>query len=157
MLELGKSGSAGTERGVRPALRDGAVVATLRASNWREAATAEIGGQPWAFAREGRTIVGRWAAEPEGTARLRARPTSWWKGTWVLDLEGTTVDMEIASRWKGTRRYLAAGRRVAESGKTGWWSGRPTLDTDAELPLHHQVFLLWLELVLQRRDAAAAA
>ena len=31
MLELGKAGSAGTAKGTAPVLRDGAVVATLRA------------------------------------------------------------------------------------------------------------------------------
>ena len=38
MLELGKAGSAGVAHGVVPVLRDGAVVATVRASNWRERA-----------------------------------------------------------------------------------------------------------------------
>jgi hypothetical protein len=157
VLELGKAGTAGTERGVRPVLRDGAVVATLRASNWRESATAEIGGQSWVFTRDGRQIVARWSAEPEGAVRMSAQQVSWWKGAWALDLEGTAVDMEVASYWRGTHRYLVAGRSVAESGTTGGWSGRPTLTSDGALPLPHQVFLLWLEVVLQRRAAAAAA
>jgi hypothetical protein len=75
----------------------------------------------------------------------------------VLDLEGATVDLEVTSHWKGTHRYLIVGRTVAESGSTGGWSPRPTLTAESELPLHHQVFMLWLELVLQRRNTAAAA
>ena len=138
MLELGTPGSDGTERGERPVLRDGVVVATLRASKRRESA-------------------GRWASEPEEAVRLRAQQTSWWRSTWVLDLEGTAVDLEIASRWKGSHRYVSGGRTVAESGTPGGWSPRPTLTAGSELPLHHQVFLLWLELVLQRRAAGAAA
>ena len=157
MLEIGRPGSAGTDRGERPVLRDGEVVATLQASNWRESATAAVGRQAWVFTRQGRATVGRWASEPEAAARLRARQTAWWKGTWVLDLEGTTVEVEVVSHWKGTHRYLIAGRTVAESGTTGGWSPRPTLTAESELPLHHQVFMLWLELVLQRRNAAAAA
>ena len=43
MLELGRAGSAGVAHGVVPVLREGAVVATLRAANWRERATATIG------------------------------------------------------------------------------------------------------------------
>jgi hypothetical protein len=42
---------------------------------------------------------------------------------------------------------------VALGGTTGGWSPRPTLRADVELPLHQQVFLLWLELVQARRDA----
>jgi hypothetical protein len=82
MLEIGKPGSAGTERDV-------------------------IGGQSWVVTRRGRTTVGRWTSEPDEAARLRARQPSWWKSSWLLDLEGT--------------------------------------------------FMLWLELVLRRRAATAAA
>ena len=72
MLELGEAGSAGTEKGVLPVLRDGSDVATLRAANW--------------------------VAESQATVRLRARQGSF---------------------WKGTRRYLCAGRQNAGSGSTG--------------------------------------
>ena len=71
MLELGKAGSAGAEKGVLPVLRDGAVVATLRASNWKEAATAVVGDREWVFAKHKRELTGRWAAEPEDAVRLR--------------------------------------------------------------------------------------
>ena len=154
VLELGKAGTAGTGKGVRPVLRDAVVVATLRASNWKEAATAVVGNREWVLARAGRELIGREAHDPEGTARLRARQTSWWKGTWDVDLEGTRVQVEPASRWRGTHRYLVDGRVAAESGSSGGWWPRPTLRADGGLSLDHQVFLLWLELVIRGRDAA---
>ena len=154
MLELGKAGSAGTARGALPVLRDGVVVATLRASNWKEAATAVVGDREWVLARARRELTGRWATDPEGTARLRARQTSFWRGTWGADLEGTPVQVQSASRWRSARRYVAGGRVIAETGRTGGWSPRPTLHVDESLPLDHQVFLLWLELVISRRDQA---
>ena len=156
MLELGKAGSAGTE-GVIPVLRDGSVVATLRASHWKEAGTATIGAQTWVLAKHQGELTARWADEPEDAVRMRARQASWWKGTWRADLEGSTVEVQSASRWKGTHRYVVDGAVVAESGTTGGWSPRPTLDAGSELPLEHQVFLLWLELVFNRRNDAAAA
>jgi hypothetical protein len=156
VLELGKAGSAGTEKGVLPVLRDGAVVATLRASNWKEAATAVVGGREWVFAKRKGRLTARWASEPEGAARLDARQPSWWKGTWTIDLEGRAVEMRSASAWRGTHRYLADGRQVAESGSTGGWSPRPTLTTDDALTLDQQVFLLWLELVISRRNTTTA-
>jgi hypothetical protein len=156
VLELGKTGSAGVERGVVPVLRDGVVVARLRASSWKEAATAVVGDREWRFAKHKRELTGRWAADPEGS-RLRARQRSAWRGTWTLDLEGTALEMRSASVWRGTHRYLAGGRQVAQSGSQGVWSPRPTLTADASLPLDHQVFLLWVELLLQRRAATTAA
>ena len=155
MLELGKAGTAGTEKGVLPVFRDGSVVATLRASDWKESATAVVGDREWVFSKRRGELTGRWAAEPEGTARVSARQTSLWKGTWTADLEGTPVDVESASYWKGTHRFLSGVRQVAESGSTGGWSPRPTLSADDALPLDHQVFLLWLLLVISRRNTAA--
>lgn len=157
MLELGKSGSHGTERGTVPVLRDGAVVATLRASNWKESATAVVDGQQWVLGRRKRELTARWAAEPEDAVRFRAWQTSGWKGTWAADLAGTPVEVRNLSLWKGTHRYLVAGRVVAESGTVGALSPRPTLTGDESLPLDQQVFLLWVELVIGRRNMAMTA
>jgi hypothetical protein len=158
VLELGKNGSHGTPKGTLPVLSDGAVVATMHASNWKEAATAQVGEVSWVFRRQGsRELTGRWAVEPEDAVRLRARQVSVWKGTWAVELDGMPVDVTSTSWWKGTRRYSAGGRTLAESGTTGGWSHRPTLTEVGELPLHQAVFLLWVELVLGRRAAAAAA
>jgi hypothetical protein len=156
VLELGRAGSAGVGRGVVPVLRDGAVVATLKASNWKEQATAVIGEQEWVFAKQRGVLTARRGADPEGTAVLSARQTSWWRGSWALDLAGTSVEARTASMWKGTHRYLSAGRQIAESGRAGAWSSRLTLTADG-LPLEQQVFLLWVELVISRRNAAATS
>jgi hypothetical protein len=157
MLEVGKAGSGGLGKGVTPVLRDGVPVASLRASGWKEAATAVVGEREWTFTKHKGELTARRATEPDGAVRLRARQASWWKGTWTLDLEGTTVELQSTSWWKGTHRYLSGGREVAESGNTGGWSPRPTLTADPSLPLDHQVFLLWLELLITRRNNAAVA
>ncbi len=155
MLEVGKAGTLGVGKGVLPLLADGAVVATLRASNWKEQATAVIGEREWVFSKSKGELRGRWAVDPEGSARLRARQTSFWKGTWTADLDGTPVEVASLSYWKSTHRFVSGGRQVAHSGSTGGWSPRPTLTAAAGMPLEHQVFLLWLELVLTRRNNAA--
>ncbi len=150
MLVLGQ---AGTDKGVLPVLpvlRDGVVVATVRAANGKGAATAVVEDREWVLAKAGRELTGRQAADPEGTARLRARRTSWWRGTWVLDLEGTPVEAVSGSSWRGGLRFTCGGEQVAVDGSTEGWTPRPTLSAGGSLPLHHQVFLLWLELVARR-------
>jgi hypothetical protein len=156
VLELGKPGSLGYPKGELPVLRDGSVMAVLRASNWKEAATAIVGERVWVFSKRKGELTARWDVEPQDTARLRAAQKSFWKSTWTVDLEGRPVEMQNASMWRSTHRYLSGGKQVAESGTTGRWSPRPTLTADDALPLHQQVFLLWVELVLSRRNAAAA-
>jgi hypothetical protein len=154
VLELGKAGSAGAAKGVVPVLSGGAVVATLRAANWKESATAVVGDRTWVFGKQGRELTARWEADPESSARLRARQTSLWKGTWALELDGFEAEMTSSSYWRGTHRYTVGSRTLAESGTTGCWSPRPTLTADAEVPLATQVFLLWVELVITRRNTA---
>jgi hypothetical protein len=155
VLELGRPGSAGCAKGELPVLRGGAVVAVLRASNWKEAATAVVGRREWVFAKRKGELTGRWAVEPEDAIRLRAQQKSFWRGTWTAHLEGRAVEVVGASMWKGTHRYVSVDQQIAESGSTGGWSPRPTLDVDDTVPLHQQVFLLWLELVISRRNTAA--
>ncbi|MGR7026140.1 hypothetical protein [Geodermatophilus sp. URMC 62] len=152
MLELGRG-----SRGEAPVLRDGVVVAALRASRWREAATAVVGDREWVFGRRRRELVGRLSTDPEDATRFRTVSTSGWRGTWRAELDGVVVDAATASWWRGTRRFTAGGRTVAEAGSTGPWSRRPTLTADDTLPLDAQVFLLWVQLVLDRRQTAAAA
>jgi hypothetical protein len=156
VLELGKAGTLGYPKGELPVLRDGSVVAVLRASNWKEAATAVVGDRVWVFSKRKGELTGRWVAEPQDSARLRAAQKSFWKSTWALELEGRPVEMRSASKWTGAHRYSSGGKQLAESGTTGRWSPRPTLTADDALPLHQQVFLLWVELVLSRRNAAVA-
>ena len=154
MLELGKARSLGGADGV-PVLRDGEVVATLRASNWKEAATAVVRDREWVFTKRRGVLAARRSVDPEDSARCSARQASFWRSSWAVDLDGVLIDVEKTSMWKTTHRYLVDGRQVAESGTTGGWSPRPTLTADETISLDQQVFLLWLELVLSRRNQAA--
>jgi len=157
VLELGKPGTAGVDRQTMPVLRDGTLVGSLQASAWRERAAARAADRDWVYTRAGRELAARWAAEPEGTVRLSARPVSLWRGTWTADLDGIQVEIRPASWWKGTRRYAVDGREIGESGNASRWVPRPTLDLDDTLDLDAQVFLLWVELIVRRRNASAAA
>ncbi|RBY78580.1 hypothetical protein DQ239_08520 [Blastococcus sp. TF02-09] len=157
MLELGSTRLLGSGSGGRPVLADGAVVATLQASGWKEQARVVIGGHEWLFGKRRGELRGRWAVDPEESARLRARQVSSWKGTWVADLEGTRVDVEKLSFWTAAHRFVSGGRQVAHGGSTGGWSPRPTLTAVPGMPLHHQVFLLWLEMVVRGRSADGSA
>ena len=156
MLELGKTGVLGVGSGVWPVLTDGVAVGTLRASHWKEQATAVVGQREWLFSKRRGELRGRWSVDPEDSARLRARQVSMWKGTWVADLEGTRVEVEKLSYWTGAHRFVSGGQQVAHSGSTGGWSRRPTLTATSGMPLDHQVFLLWLEVVLRGRSGDAS-
>ncbi len=154
MLELGKAGQAGTAKGEVPVLRDGEPVGRLRSTDfWTEGSVAVVGEREWVLGRRsGGHLVGRWGTDPEDAVRFRAEQTSMWKGSWRIDLEGTVVDLTVTSMWRGTYRFASGDTTVAEGGSTGGWSPRPTLSAGDDVPLDSQVFLLWLLLVLNRRQ-----
>ncbi|MCA0143849.1 hypothetical protein [Blastococcus sp. LR1] len=157
MLELGKAGSLGVDKHDVPVVRDGAVVATLHGKRSKQPGTATIGAQTWLLEQSSKELTARLPGEPEHAARLRASRVSMWKGTWTAELEGTPVQVQTASHWTSTHRYLIGERVIAETGSTGGWAPRATLTAEPDLPLHHQVFLLWLESTLRGSADGTAA
>ncbi|MCV2489759.1 hypothetical protein OF117_10335 [Geodermatophilus sp. YIM 151500] len=151
VLELGEAGVGGVA-----VLSGGAVVATLHLSPWRTSATAVVAGRDWVYGARRRELTGRLAAEPAGTARLRAWPTSWWRSRWAVALDGTVLEVQHAAKGPGARRFLSGGRIVAASGRTGGRPALPTLHAADGVPLDHQVFLLWVGMVLDRRSGSSA-
>jgi hypothetical protein len=89
VLELGEASSAGHPKGEVPVLRDGTVVARLRASNWEEAGTAVAGDREWVLATRNGGLTGRWSAEPEDAVRLCAN-TAVAAGTSAAVIGGTS-------------------------------------------------------------------
>ena len=156
MLELGKAGSAGAEKGVLPVLRDGSVVAMLRASNWKEAATAVVGDREWVFAKNkgeltgavGRRARGRRPAAGAAGVLLEGHLDGGPRGPAGRDGERLDVagHPPVPQRGPAGRRERHDRRLVAPA------DARPAT---TRCPLHQQVFLLWLELVLSRRNTAA--
>lgn len=154
MLELGRAGTAGAGTGTVPVLRDGVLVGTLRASAWKEAATATVGSGSWGLLpcrarahRSPRRLRRRRVPGPDDVAVDRHVGAG---------ADGTAVEGRTTSWWRGARRYTAGGRTLAESSSTGRLR-RPTLTAVEDLSLEAQVFLLWVELVVLRRSGGAAA
>jgi len=157
VLELGK-----VQDKQAPILRGQEVVATLRASNWKESATLTCDDTEWVLrSAKGGRLIGALSSDPEISdtgeqARFLAEQASMWRGTWDLTLEGVRYTMGPKSMWRGTYRVERSGQEVAVSGTTGGWSLRVTLEAAADVPLTHQLFLLWMAFLLNRRASSAA-
>lgn len=86
-------------------------------------------------------------------ARLRLRP---WRENrdWVFGRRGRELTVRPADAPEDAVRLRA---RTTNSGHSGRWVRRPTLEADPALSLEAQVFLLWLEYVIRRRSRGAVA
>ena len=143
-------------------LRGEVVVAVLAASNWKEEATLRHGETVWKFrSRKGKRLIGTLSTDPEVSdageqARFLAEQASMWRGSWDITLEGIRYTLGPNSLWRGTHRVERCGQEVAVSGAAGTWSTRVTLEAAADVPLDHQLFLLWMVFILNRRASDAA-
>lgn len=157
MLEIGK-----VKDKQAPIFRGEEVVAVLAASDWKEEATLTRGEMVWKLrSRKGKRLVGTLSTDPEVSdtgeqARFLAEQTSWWRGTWDVTLDGVRYTLGPKSVWRGTQRIERSGQEVAVSGTVGTWSPRVTLEAGEDVPLDHQLFLLWMVFILNRRAANAA-
>jgi len=80
-----------------------------------------------------------------------------WRGTWDITLDGVRYTLAPKSFWRGTHAIERNSQEVAVSGTAGTWSTRMTLDAAEDVPLDHQLFLLWMVFILNRRASNAAA
>ncbi len=85
-----------------------------------------------------------------------AERASAWRGTWDITLDGVRYRLGPKSFWRGTHRIERSGQEVAVSGTAGTWSTRVTLEAAEDVPLDHQLFLLWMVFILNRRAANTA-
>jgi hypothetical protein len=133
--------------GVNPVLADGVVVGALRAAPVRSSAIAFVEGREWVYERAGSDYLARWAQDAEGVARFQAHRTSWWRGAYALNLEGTSVDCREVSFVDGNRRYSVGDRVIAQSGVQ---DKRLVIHGATDVTPSQAVFLMWLEVVLRR-------
>ena len=163
LYTLTGAGHRGMEAGVRAvvaggdgdkAATGGVVVATLEQGFWRERARALVGGQEWVFGKETGDLGARLSADPEHTTRMRAVRTSFWTSRHEVDLEGVLVQVQGGAR---NRVWTVDGQQIGTSGRIGFWSPTPTLTLREDVPLHHAVFLVWLDVTFTRRNNQAAA
>ena len=150
-LELGTTLTDGVRDKLTPVVRDGVVVASLRSTGWQETVAATVGDRAWAFTGTRDELRARLPADPDGSARFRARHEGWASDLWSIELHEVPVVMELESAARGTHRFTCDGRTLATTVSSGWQAAL-RMDVEADLPLDQQVFLLWVALVTRRRN-----
>lgn len=133
MLEWGR-----TSAGTTPILRAGSVVASLSPAAQRDDAQADIGGKRFLFyAARDALWAERSGAEKPGLEAVRSGRRSW---------RVQTADVAYSLETAGGRGRFVVRRDGTEIGTA---TGRSrlrnaTLDLGVDVPLPHEVFLLWL-------------
>ncbi len=125
---------------------------TSVSSRWfREAGSFSLDNRTFDLGREGR-MGGDFFVSSGGRKLARADKPSAWYRRFSVRVAGTKYVLQARSSFSRKFDLLQGTRRVGSIEPTSIWTRRATADLPEELPLEVRVFLIWLVLVLWRRQ-----
>ena len=131
-------------------------VADMDLSAWREKATLTIDGVEYRVSREG-LVSGDFLLERGGTVLARAtKPSAFWN-TFIIHYMGREYTLRKASMWRRTFILDDQGHEIGRIVPHSMWrrDGTATLPPDWPLPV--RAFVVWLVIILWKREADSAA
>ena len=134
---------------------DGTPLGTLDISAWRERGTLTAAGQTFAILRKG-FASSEFRLESGGTIVATATKPSVIRREFAITFSGRTLRLRPRSAW-GRALALHEGDREVGEARRGAWSRRVTATVPDTLPLSVRFFVLWLALLIWKRDDDAAA
>jgi hypothetical protein len=137
-------------------LQDGSPIAEIDISSWREKGVLAVGGSSYNVYREG-LISGQFILELNGTPLAHAEKPSALHRSFTIQHEGKTYILKAESVLGRTFLLLENDRRIGSITPAGMFTRKATVDLPDEMPLPIKVFLLWLTVILWKRDSEAAA
>jgi hypothetical protein len=131
-------------------------VADLDLSAWREKATLTIDDVEYRVYREG-LMSGDFLLERGNTILARATKPSAFRDRFVMHYEGRDYMLRKASVWRRTFVLEDADREIGRIVPHSMWRRDGTATLPAAWPLPLRTFIVWLAIILWKREAEAAA
>ena len=131
-------------------------IAKIDHSLWREKGTLTIEGKDYRVYREG-VMRGEFVLESDGKVLARAEKPSAFRRSFVVTHAGREYTLQAQSALRRPFVLLQGSQEVGWITPQGIFSRKTQVDLPEVLPLPVRVFLLWLTIVLWKRDADSAA
>lgn len=131
-------------------------VAEIDMSRWREKGVLTVRGVDYRVYREG-MMSGDFILESAGAVIARADKPSAFHRSFTINFEGRRYTLEAKAVLRRTFLLLDGDREVGALSPEGLFTRRATVDLPQALPLPVRVFIVWLAVVLWKRDSDAAA
>ena len=134
----------------------GKPLGTLDISAWRERGVVSVAGQSFSVVRKG-FVSSDFRLESGGTVVATATKPSVFRREFAVTFSGRTLRLRPRSAW-GRALILEEGEReVGDVRPRKLWSRRATATLPDSLPLPVRLFVLWLAVLVWKRDDEAAA
>jgi hypothetical protein len=131
-------------------------VADIDISWWRERGELTVNGKTFRVSREG-MFSREFVLESTDGVVARATKPGALRRSFVVTHGTAVYTLQAASAFRRRFVLLADDREVGEIAPAGFWSRRATANLPEALPLPVRVFLIWLTVILWKREDEAAA
>lgn len=137
-------------------LQNGASLADIDVSWLRERGVLTAGGVDYRVYREG-AMSGKFILEENGQPLASAEKPSAFRRSFTVQHGNRTYKLQAEGAFKRSFVLLEQGRRIGSIVPNGVFTRKGTVDLPDELPLSVRVFLIWLTVILWKRDSDATA
>jgi hypothetical protein len=136
--------------------RNDRTVAVLDLASWRERAKIVIGDVTHRVFRE-RAMSGDFIIEAGGRELARASKPSAFRDTMIVHYDGRDYTLRKPSVWRRRFVLLDGERQIGSIAPESAWTRQATADLPQDWPVPIRAFVIWLVVILWKRDAESAA
>ena len=126
----------------------------LSSWSWREKGTLVIANVTYRVYREG-FCSGAFVLEHNGTVVARALKPSSWSRRLVLEFGGAEFELKPLNSFTRSFQLLKDKKAVGTLSAANLLTRKINVDLPEHLPLQVRAFVVWLTVLLWRRDASA--
>jgi hypothetical protein len=130
-------------------------LASLDLSHWREKADVLIGDVTHRVFRE--SMMGDFVIERGGQVLARATKPSAFRNAFIVSYNEKLYTLRKKSSWRRAFVLLDDGRQIGSVSPDRVWTREATADLPRDWPMPIKAFVIWLVIVLWKRDAQSSA
>ena len=131
-------------------------VADIDVSWWREKGVLTVAGTRYGVRREG-LMSGAFVLESAGSVLARAEKTSAFVRSFIVAHAGRHYTLRARSAFLREIVLFDGPKETGSISPEGIFTRRASADLPEDLPLVVRIFLIWLTIILWKRDADSAA
>jgi len=131
-------------------------LATLDLSAWREKADILVEDVTHRVFREG-VMTGDFVLERGSQVLARATKPSAFRDTIIVHYGRRDFTLRKPSVWRRAFALMDGEREIGAISPESTWTRRATADLSPDLPVPIQAFVIWLVILLWKRDAQSSA
>jgi len=130
-------------------------VAEIDVSRWREKGQLTVEGTPYEVYREG-LMSGAFILESAGSVLARAEKPSAFQRLFLVEHEGRQYTLRARTAFLREFILLDGSTEIGSLSPEGIFTRRMAADLPEHLPLPVRIFLIWLTVILWKRDTDSA-